>query len=463
MQNANQGTAVLTINDSTDKLTYNGFEYIGNTFTIYVVQSPGDSVSVTTMTLYAVMRNVMELDDDDNSLNIESYSGWPVNAGDKRTTDSTGGQIDINAGNGGDADTRDSSGNGGAINIRGGDGGVASNAYSGGNGGTTYIAGGYGGFAHAEGLQNAGDGGSLVLNAGSAGSNDGNISLGRQGGNIEIQAGYATGSFVGGNVSITAGQGGTGYGSGNITLVTQASDHTTNYAWNFDSTGNLILPRSSANNDPILVIQGGTNPSINSIHHSLEGPANLDISAHNTIFTGYNGNSIKIYPDDGEISSEANLQLWSNSGNINEYSWTLDTTGNLTLPTISTGEGTDERAIVRSQRKIIPPLHYSVIINDVTPTVAYTASNNQITSLKTTFSLLHVGLGREMFDVSALAAGADVMYSVSNRLNGTGQPDTTVSVNYDGSSRLAVTFTVNSGAFTTWVTYDSTEFGSQAD
>lgn len=394
MQNANQGTALVTVNDSSTELVYNGFEYIGNTFTIYVAQSPGVTpITVTTMRLDAVMRNVMELNDDNNQLNIESYSGWSVNitsgyqgdvninagddifinAGDKTTSDATGGQIDINAGNGGAADTQDPAGPGGDINLRSGDGGVASNVYGAGNGGTTFVSGGQGGLANATGSHNAGIGGSLVLYAGNAGGNDGNISLGQEGGNVEIQAGSASGGLDGGYVSITAGQGGTGYGSGNIRLTTENSGHDTSY--------NLVL----------------------------------------------------------------------------------DNTGNLTLPTILTGEGIDEQAILRSQRKIIPAFHYSAAINGATPTVVYTASSSNISSLKMTISMTHAGLGQEMFDISAISAGANVLYSVSNRLNGTGQPDTTVSVDYNGSNILAVTLTVGSGTTTSYVTYDSTEFGYQVD
>jgi hypothetical protein len=65
---------------------------------------------------------------------------------------------------------------------------------------------------------------------------------------------------------------------------------------------------------------------------SLAGPANLEITALNTIFTGSSGSAIKIYPDDGEVASDGNLQIWANSGGNTEYSWTFGTDGTLTLP-----------------------------------------------------------------------------------------------------------------------------------
>ena len=101
--------------------------------------------------------------------------------------------------------------------------------------------------------------------------------------------------------------------------------------WTFDENGNLNFPRDVAGNtDPFLRITGGANPRILSEDVSLAGPANLEITALNTIFTGFSGDAIKIYPDDGEISSTANLQIWANSGGNTEYSWTFDNTGNLT-------------------------------------------------------------------------------------------------------------------------------------
>jgi hypothetical protein len=113
--------------------------------------------------------------------------------------------------------------------------------------------------------------------------------------------------------------------------------------WTFDENGILVFPRDVAGNtDPILTIVGGANPSISAIDASLAGPANLGISALTTIFSGFTGDEIKIYPDDGEISSTANLQIWANSGGNTEYSWTFDTTGNLTTPSnlvIGSGPG----------------------------------------------------------------------------------------------------------------------------
>lgn len=139
---------------------------------------------------------------------------------------------------------------------------------------------------------------------------------------------------------------GTGYTNGDILTVNSGGASATfsisvqaALNWTFDTTGTLVFPRDTDPNtaDPILTIVGGANPTILSTDASLAGPANLGISALNTIFTGFSGDAIKIYPDDGEIGSTGNLQLWTNSGGNTEYSWTFDNTGNLTIPSVSGG------------------------------------------------------------------------------------------------------------------------------
>lgn len=119
--------------------------------------------------------------------------------------------------------------------------------------------------------------------------------------------------------------------------------------WVFANDNILTFPRDEiANTDPYLRIEGGTNPRILSEDASLAGPANLEITALNTIFTGSTGSEIRIYPDDGEVGSTGNLELWANAGsNVAQYNWTFDTTGNLTVPgntTVSTANATSGAA-----------------------------------------------------------------------------------------------------------------------
>lgn len=214
-------------------------------------------------------------------------------------------------------------------------------------------------------------------------------------------------------------------------LDTNAGTHT----WVFGSDGDLSVPDTTsiiANVEITLVANSTGNIS----GLNVNGDANANLYAH------------------------SNVTIVTDSSNTTP-TWNFDNTGNLTLPTISLGSGLDEQTIVASQRKIIPPYRYSVVIDGATPTVVYFAAAGSLT-LKTTIVVQHQGAGLEMFDVSAVAAGANVIYSVSNRLNATGGPDTTAVVDYSGPV-LAITLTVNTGATTSWVTYDSTEFGIPVD
>jgi hypothetical protein len=107
--------------------------------------------------------------------------------------------------------------------------------------------------------------------------------------------------------------------------------------WNFDYTGNLTFPRIANSPQPILRMYGGLDPGIESIDANLAGPANLDITALNTIFTGYTSNSVTIYPDYGTISSSNNLSLTVPNGIPNfvtgirssSGSWESNPTANL--------------------------------------------------------------------------------------------------------------------------------------
>jgi hypothetical protein len=111
--------------------------------------------------------------------------------------------------------------------------------------------------------------------------------------------------------------------------------HSGGNTWTFDIDGNITFPRDGSNisTDPYLKILGGPSPQILSEDASLAGPANLAIQSDYLNLSGSTGNRIAIYADNGEIGTEANMVLYTNLANPgNIVSWTLDTTGNLTLP-----------------------------------------------------------------------------------------------------------------------------------
>ena len=89
------------------------------------------------------------------------------------------------------------------------------------------------------------------------------------------------------------------------------------YNWTFDGTnGFLTFPRDSSNvsTDPYLVIEGGGTPSIQVVDASETGPGNLGIVSNYAEFSGYNGNTVTVYADEGQISSSYNLQVQTPSG-----------------------------------------------------------------------------------------------------------------------------------------------------
>jgi hypothetical protein len=103
--------------------------------------------------------------------------------------------------------------------------------------------------------------------------------------------------------------------------------------WTFDENGNLNFPRDVAgNSDPYLSIFGGSTPTIQSTDASLAGPANLAIQSNYLNLSGFTGEKITFFPDDGLIATDYDMVLTTNVGGGNTYTWTLDATGNLNLP-----------------------------------------------------------------------------------------------------------------------------------
>ena len=230
--------------------------------------------------------------------------------------------------------------------------------------------------------------------------------------------------------------------------------------------------------------------------------ANLSVPGNTTIFTpiatgGAGGNSITIQagssdsfasapggdlnliggygsfgdgggPPGGNVNIFSGGSYDSHAGNITINSsfattWTFDYSGKLTLPTISLGESTDEQTVIQSQRKLIPPFRWSAEITGSTPTVVYTATNVYTTSMKVIMQIQHQSLGMEFFEVNATYSNPDTYYTVSNRLAPPTIDASTVVVNLNGSNTMEITVTINSGAATSWVTYDAVEFGIPQD
>jgi hypothetical protein len=344
--------------------------------------------------------------------------------------DTYGGDIKIYAG---DADNV-SAGYGGYINIQGGKG---------------FNEGGY---VNITGGQSTNSVGAYVGLTGGQGSTTG--------GEIDINGGYGGGN--GGNVNIIGGVAGNGLGGyGNVNISAGAS------TWTFDNTGSFVFPGAGVTMDGqtnALLTSGLANVTIGTFVQGADGGVSWEYQGDGSGNSSYGAVGL----DTGGTANTANLrfkvQLVSDQGNVStNKEWLFDTAGNLTLPTISTGSGTDEQTVIQSQRKIIPPFRYSAVIDGTTPTVVYTASSVNITSMKVTMQIQHTGLGMEFFEVYATYTGPDTFYTVSNRVAPPTIDDSGVVVDLNGSNQMQITVEINSGAATSWVTYDSTEFGIPQD
>jgi hypothetical protein len=228
-------------------------------------------------------------------------------------------------------------------------------------------------------------------------------------------------------------------------VVIHANKAGTEKNWTFDTTGNLTVPGAiiTASNSKLDLVTEGVNTAY--LTTTTDDSTALWLTATNA-----------------QLYANADVGIAANVGGTSQ-GWTFSADGNLTLPLTILDVGLTENAKIRSQRKIIPPFHWSAEITGTTPTVVYTVTNNSITSMKVTMQIQHTGLGMELFDVYATMAGADTFYTVSNRVAPPTIDNSNVVVDLNGSNEMQITITINSGAANSWVTYDSTEFGIPQD
>jgi hypothetical protein len=371
--------------------------------------------------------NTIEIDNraTGNNADINLYSADDIllQARDRATgSTAEGGDINIFAGD----SAEDSDTSGGDVIIEAGRGG-ASNIDYGGTGGFVSVSAGRGGNAVGANFS-ARSGGSLTLNAGDAGANNGNIDLGNTGGDVTINAGDTTSNGdSGGSIILRSGDAGANALAGQVQIIIPSSDEGNGGTWTFDGEGIIQLPNSGT------ISNDGNN---------------IDIGSSNAI----------------SLEASSAVNIYTDTG-TNAYQWQFQDDGNLRLPTIQldVGNTINEQTVIQSQRKIIPGLRYSAEINGTTPTVVYTATSIDTTSMKVAMQIQHTGLGFEFFDVSATSTGGDTFYTVSNRVQPPTIDNSTVVVDLNGSNVMEITVTINSGAANSWVTYDATEFGIAVD
>ncbi len=209
----------------------------------------------------------------------------------------------------------------------------------------------------------------------------------------------------------------------------------------------------------------------NGVFDSIPNPFNQDLNTTDNVqFDNIISTSAIKFDNSGDIvgaigysPTSVNIEGWT--GNVvsiitNDLNtWEFGNTGSLTLPVITLGPGIDEQTSISSQRKIIPGERCSAYITGSDPAVVYTASSSSISSLRMSVQIQHVGQGFEFFDVVATSVDVNTYYTVNNRVGPIAITETDVLVDFNGDSQLQVTLTINSGASTSLVTYDSVEFG----
>jgi len=397
----------IQFNDNGNFGANSGFTFDSTTGNISI---PGTIISGNTITIDN------RASGNGADINLYSADDILIQARDRDIgSTSEGGDINIYAGD----SAEDSDTSAGDIVIEAGAGG-ASNIDFGGSGGFVRVEAGQGGAAVGANFA-ARPGGNLTLRAGDAGNNGGNIDLGASGGDVIINAGDSTGNGnLGGNIYLTSGAADASGLAGDV--VIQAGG-----TWTFDGNGIIQLPNSGT------ISNDGNNIDIGST-----SAISLEASS-----------AVNIYTDTG----------------TNTWQWQFQDDGNLRLPTIEldVGNTINEQTVIQSQRKIIPGLRYSAEITGTTPTVVYTATSVDTTSMKVTMQIQHIGLGFEFFDVSATSTGGNTYYTVSNRVQPPTIDNSDVVVDLNGSNIMEITVTINSGAANSWVTYDATEFGIAVD
>jgi hypothetical protein len=258
------------------------------------------------------------------------------------------------------------------------------------------------------------------------------LTIGTSGGAVNITARDDVNISTYGNVTIQSADG----APGSINFFGSGGD------WTGQPVNNLSTATSG----------GGTGLTVN-VTESGGVATGATIATPGTGYT--DGDFVTVNSGTGSATLSVNVPAGS--------TWTFDTEGSVTLPTISLGTGLDEQTVVQSQRKIIPPFRYSVEITGNAATVVYTASSSDITSMKVTTQIQHQNLGMEFFEVFATESGNNTYYTVNNRLAPPGITASTVLVDINGSNEMQITVTITSGAATSWVTYDAVEFGIPQD
>ena len=291
--------------------------------------------------------------------------------------------------------------------------------------------------------------------------------------------------------AISAGDGYLWNQDGNVKIATTVGTAAP-FVWGFDTVGNLTLPGNTfsvnyANGTPVTLGGGNTG-------NFAFGSYTLDSTAFDEIsLTGTNSGNILISAD-GLAMLAANYESDGIvAGNGNAYIFTGDPTfvdgipqpgyvggppgrvlqfnndGNVILPAQNVNAAAGESVHFYGTRKIVNGVTNSYAYSTVlsaggTPTVAYTATDSTVQSVRVTFAVQGSANVWEQFDVVVVQTlpQGNVNFTVSNRVKASDTPDTVVTATWNGT---AIEISLNLDASQTgggWASFDAVEFGLMA-
>jgi cytoskeletal protein CcmA (bactofilin family) len=282
------------------------------------------------------------------------------------------------------------------------------------------------------------------------GANSGNILINADG-LVAVLGGYESSGMV-------ADSGNTYIFNSDPSFVNGIPQPGVGYIWQFDNTGKLLVPQggwigaAGVKGDGTMLTGGtGNIASLTSFYADAPGvysgcfTANPDGTINITTYGNGTGQL-------GQwVFSDANLELASTNINVG-------------------GAGSGESAKLRGTRKIVNGstnnyAYSTVLAAGGTPTVAYTATDNSVMSVRITFAVQGANNVWEQFDVSAVIdyTGNDVNFTVSNRVKrNPAIADTVVTAALDSNDRITISLNLDASQPTGWSSFDAVEFGLMA-
>lgn len=268
--------------------------------------------------------------------------------------------------------------------------------------------------------------------------------FGEDGGNVVVSGGFGDGNN--GNATVFGQQ---------VTVQTQlsAANGSPTYSWTFGSDGELTTP------------QGGRLGNAGKGWQGLDGGNGNPVSFTSFYANGNYAGCLSAYPD-----GTLNITTYGDgTGQLGQ--WTFSS-ANLLLASQNVSGDAGESALLAGTRKIVNGQYsgaaykYSAeLAAGGTPSVAYTASNEYVQSVRLTFAVESVGTNPqwEQFDVVAtksLDTPGSVNFVVSNRIKARASiADTVVTATINLANEIEISLNLDAGQTSGWSSFDAVEFG----